>query len=86
MEKKKITIELNEWQLEQVRTIINALKDFNRATDEKCDIDYSLVRSLDGADVIIGGYFGLAQPKTEHGQRSWWADYRWVEEEVPSDD
>jgi hypothetical protein len=53
MEKKKITIELDEWQLEQVRTIINALKDFNRATDEKCDIDYSLVRSLDGADTII---------------------------------
>jgi hypothetical protein len=83
MEKKKITIELDEWKLEQLRTIVNA---FNRATDEKCDIDYGLVRSLDGADVIIGGYFGLAQPKTEHGQRSWWADYRWVDEEVSSDD
>mgnify|MGYP005998810979 CR=1 FL=1 len=27
MTKKTITIELNEWQLEQVRTIINALKE-----------------------------------------------------------
>jgi len=80
--KKTITIELNEWQLEQVRTIINALKDFNRATDDKCDIDYGLVRSLDGADTIIGGYFGLEQPKTEHGQRSWWADYVWKEEDA----
>ncbi len=81
MTNKTITIELNEWQLEQLRTIVNALKDFNRTTDEKCEIDYGLVRTLDGADTIIGGYFGLAQPKTEQGQRSWWADYQWKEED-----
>jgi hypothetical protein len=86
MEKKKITIELDEWQLEQVRTIINALKDFNRATDEKCDIDYSIVRTLDGADSLLGNRFGLFQPHNEQGKSRWWADYKFIEEEVPSDD
>jgi hypothetical protein len=81
MEKKTITIELNEWQLEQIRTIINALKDFNRATDEKCDIDYSIVRTLDGADSFLGNHFGLVQPQSESGNRRWWADYKWIEEE-----
>ena len=86
MEKKTITIELEEWQIEQLRTIINALKDFNRATDKKCDIDYSIVRTLDGADSFLGSRFGLVQPTNEQGQRSWWGDYKWIEEEESGDD
>lgn len=79
---KTITIELENWQVERMRSIINALKDLNRTTDDKADITYDQVQQLDGADHFLAERIGLEQPKLEHGGRNWYADYVWEEEET----
>ena len=74
---KKIKVELNDWEITRVLEIINALKSFNRTTDEKCPIDYELVVKLDGADHYLAKFLGLKQPETEKGYPNIYADYEW---------
>lgn len=79
MTTKTITFELNGYEIERMRTVINALKDFNRTTDEKADITYEVIQNLDCADLFLGRLMGLDQPDCEHGNRNAWADYQWKE-------
>ena len=83
MTTKTIVMELEGWQVERMLDIVNAIKDFNRATDEKCDIDYGLIQRLDGADHFIANHMVMEQSSCEHGNRLWWSDYRWC---VPDDE
>ena len=79
MTTKTIVMELEGWQVERMLDIVNAIKDFNRATDEKCDIDYSLIQRLDGADQFIANHMVMEQESCEHGNRMWWSDYSWAD-------
>lgn len=79
MTTKTIVMELEGWQIGRMLDIVNAIKDFNRATDEKCDIDYSLIQRLDGADHFIANHMVMEQASCEHGNRMYWSDYRWSE-------
>ena len=81
MTNKTITFELNGYEVERMCRAINAIKDFNRTTDEKADISYDVIQNLDCVDLFLGRLMGLDQPKCEHGHRNAWADYRWTEEE-----
>ena len=80
MTAKTITFELNGYETERMRQAINAIKDFNRVTDEKADITYDIVQNLDSIDLFLGRLMGLEQPSCEHGNRNAWADYYWTEE------
>ena len=82
MTTKTITFELNGYEIERLRRILNALKDFNRTTDEKADISYDIIQNLDYADQWLAGCVGMEQPKCEHGHRNAWADYQWKEEDA----
>ena len=82
MTAKTITFELNGYETERMRQAINAIKDFNRATDEKADITYDIVQNLDCVDLFLGRLIGLDQPACEHGNRNAWADYMWKEEDA----
>ena len=74
MNKRKIKIELEGYEIERIRRIINAIKEFNIATSYKADIEYDTIRELDGGDNFVARHFGLYQPSVD-------ADYQWVEEE-----
>lgn len=78
---KTITFELNGYEIERLRKTINALKDFNRTTDEKAEIGYDVIQQLDCTDMFLARLVGLEQPECEHGNRNAWADYVWIEEE-----
>lgn len=82
MTSKTITFELNGYEVDRMRRAINAIKDFNRATDEKADISYEIIQNLDCVDLFLGRLIGLDQPHCEHGSRNSWADYEWVEDEA----
>lgn len=77
MTTKTVIIELEGWQVSRMLGIVNALKDFNRATDEKCAIEYDTVRQLDGADDFLSKHLVMEQDTCEHGNRLYWSDYRW---------
>jgi len=78
---KKITFELNGYEVDRMRRAINAIKDFNRTTDEKADITYDIIQNLDSVDLFLGRLMGLDQPACEHGNKNYWADYQWIEED-----
>jgi hypothetical protein len=82
MTKKTITFELNGYEVDRMRKAINAIKDFNRTTDEKADISYDVIQNLDCVDLFLGRLIGLDQPDCEHGHRNAWADYQWIEEDA----
>ena len=82
MTNKTITFELNGHETERMRTVINAIKNFNRTTDQKADITYDIIQSLDCVDLFLGRLVGLDQPMCEHGGRNVWADYEWVDEDA----
>ena len=77
MTTKTIVIELDGWQVNRMLDIVNAIKDFNRATDEKCPIDYDVIQRLDGADHFIANHMVMEQPTCEHGNRNYYGDYEW---------
>lgn len=79
---KTITFELNGYEVERMRKSINAIKDFNRMTDEKTDITYDIIQQLDCTDMFLARLVGLEQPACEHGNRNAWADYHWIEEDA----
>ena len=79
MTTKTVVIELEGWQVSRMLEIVNALKNFNRVTDEKCPIDYDIVRQLDGADDFLSTHLVMEQDTCEHGNRLHWSDYRWSE-------
>ena len=81
MKTKTITFDLNGYEIERMRKAINALKDFNRTTDEKADISYDVIQNLDCIDQFLGRLIGLEQPKCEHDYRNAWADYDWIQTE-----
>jgi len=82
MRTKSITFELEGWEIERMRTIINALKNFNRQTDDKCDISYNIISELDGADSFLANRIGLEQEEDE-GRRNWYSNYEWnVEDDL----
>ena len=76
---KTITFELNGYEIERMRRILSAIKDFNRTTEEKADISYEVIQHLDFADRWLAGLIGLEQPQCEHGHRNAWADYVWID-------
>lgn len=77
MESKTIKIELEGWEINRLLEIINAIKNFNRTTDEKASITYEEIRELDGADYWLANKLGMSQPDCEHGHRNMWADYKY---------
>jgi len=81
MSNKKIKIELEDYEIERLRMIINAIKDFNMSTHDKAPIDYDIIRELDGADDFFARRFGLYQPPSKNFERNWYADYQWDTEE-----
>ena len=81
MTSKTITFELSGYEMERMKRVLSAIKDFNRTTEEKADITYDTVQQLDFADRWLAGLIGLEQPKCEHGHRNHWADYQWVDDE-----
>lgn len=80
MTTKTIIFELEGWEIERMRTIINTLKNFNRQTDDKCDISYNIIHELDGADSFLANRIGLEQDE-EEGRRNWYSDYTWLADE-----
>ena len=83
MTTKTIVMELEGWQVNRMLDIVNAIKSFNRATDEKCDIDYGLIQRLDGADRFIAEHMAMKQATCEHGSTLYWSDYTWC---MPDDE
>ena len=79
---KTITFELNGHEIERMKRVLSAIKDFNRTTEEKADITYEVIQHLDFADRWLAGLIGLEQPQCEHGHRNHWADYQWKEEDA----
>lgn len=76
MSKENIyVLEITENQMLRLLGAVNAIKDFNRATDEKCDISYDIVQRLDYADEMLATNLGFEQPMCEHGHKSRWADF-----------
>jgi hypothetical protein len=82
MNKRKIKIELEGYEIERIRSIINAIKDFNTSTHDKAPIDYDIIRELDGADDFFARRLGLYQPSSKDFERNWYADYQWDEEDA----
>ncbi len=80
MKSKKCKIKLEGYEIERVRSIINAIKDFNIATSDKACIDYDTIRELDGADDFLARHFGLVQPSETDFVRNWDVDYQWDED------
>lgn len=74
MQKKKIKIELEEWEIDRMRNVVNAIKDFNIATTDKSAVEYDTIRTLDGADYFFARLLGLSHEDC-------YADYRWDKEE-----
>ena len=80
MKSKKCKIELEGHQIERMRSIINAIKDFNVHTSDKACIDYDTIRELDGADNFLAKFFGMVQPIDPDFGCKWYADYQWDED------
>ena len=80
MKSKKCKIKLEGYEIERVRSIINAIKNFNIATSHKADIDYDTIRGLDEADDFLARHFGLYQPSSEDFVRNLYNDYQWDED------
>ena len=80
MKSKECKIELEGHQIERMRSIINAIKDFNVKTSDKAGIDYDTIRELDGADNFLAKFFGLVQPWHPDFGSKWYADYQWDED------
>jgi len=80
MKSKECKIELEGHEIERVRSIINAIKDFNIATSDKVGIDYDTICELDGADDFLARRFGLVQPSDKDFVRNWYVDYQWDED------
>ena len=53
MKSKKCKIKLKGYEIERMRSIVNAIKDFNNITSDKASIDYDTIRELDGADDFL---------------------------------
>ena len=68
-------LEITENQMHRLLEIVNAIKDFNRATDEKCDISYDIVQRLDYADESLGINLGFEQPMNEEGYKNRWSNF-----------
>jgi len=60
-----------------MRSIVNAIKDFNIHTSDKAPIDYDIICGLDGADDFLARRFGLVQPSNEDFSRNSYIDYQW---------
>ena len=56
MKNKKCKIKLEGYDIERMRSIVNAIKDFNNITSDKASIDYDTIRELDGADDFLLGF------------------------------
>ena len=80
LKSKKCKIKLEGYEIERMRKIINALKDFNVATSDKVSIDYEIICELSGADNFLARILGLVQPSDKHGNTNWYIDYQWDEE------
>ena len=75
MSKKKIKIELEEWEIDRMRNIVNAIYDFNIATTDKSAVEYDTIRTLDGADYFFARLLGLHQ-------QDGFGFYRWDKEDA----
>ena len=80
MKSKKCKIKLEGYEIERMRSIINAIKDFNIHTSDKAPIDYDIICGLDGADDFLARHFGLFQPNNEDFSRNSYIDYQWDED------
>tara|TARA_R100001460_G_scaffold49508_1_gene87705 strand:+ start:213 stop:467 length:255 start_codon:yes stop_codon:yes gene_type:complete len=81
MKSKKCKIKLDGWEIERIRSIVNAIKDFNIHTSDKAPIDYDIICGLDGADDFLARRFGLHQPSNDASVISnSYVDYQWDEE------
>tara|TARA_R100001015_G_C4485631_1_gene64775 strand:+ start:242 stop:490 length:249 start_codon:yes stop_codon:yes gene_type:complete len=80
MKSKKCKIKLEGYEIERMRKIVNAIKDFNNTTSEKASIDYDIMCELDGADDFLARLLGLYQPSNEDFSRNWYVDYQWDED------
>jgi hypothetical protein len=81
MKSKKCKIKLEGYEIERMRRIVNAIKDFNIHTSDKAPIDYNIICELDGADDFLARHFGLVQPSETDFVRNWYVDYQWDEGE-----
>lgn len=68
-------LKISENQMYRLLNIVNAIKDFNRATDEKADISYDIVQRLDYADDSLGSILGFEQPMNEEGYKNRWSNF-----------
>ena len=80
MKSKKCKIKLKGYEIERMRNIVNAIKDFNNITSDKASSDYDTVCELNGADDFLARRFGLVQPSNEDFSRNWYIDYQWDED------
>jgi hypothetical protein len=81
MKSKKCKIKLEGYEIERMRRIVNAIKDFNIHTSDKAPIDYNIICELDGADDFLARRLGLVQPSETDFVRNWYVDYQWDEGE-----
>lgn len=81
MKSKKCKIKLEGYEIERMRSIVNAIKDFNIHTSDKAPIDYDIICGLDSADDFLARRFGLVQPSNEDFSRNSYIDYQWDEQE-----
>ena len=54
LKSKKCKIKLEGYEIERMRKIINALKDFNVATSDKVSIDYEIIKDSSTLNNING--------------------------------
>jgi len=74
-DKIKINLELQPYELQMLLGTVNALKDFNNTTSEKCDITYNHICGLEGSERLLARLLGFEQPECEHGYCNTYADY-----------
>lgn len=86
MTKKTITFELNGYEVDRMRKAINAIKDFNRTTDEKADISYDVIQNLDCVDLFLGRLIGLGDVGGDvKGSVEGNISHGWMREETSND-
>lgn len=74
-DKIKINLELHPHELDMLLNTVNALKDFNNTTAEKCDITYNHICGLEGTERLLARVLGFEQPECEHGYHNPYGDY-----------
>ena len=74
-DKNIYVIEISENHMYRLLDIVNTIKDFNRATDEKLAISYDIVQRLDYADDSLGFILGFEQPMCENGHTNRWSNF-----------